>query len=89
MVGSATSPRPRLTLLLCANFSVYCADVFKIANTPDGFVVRDLQPTGESAWRLNRDGNVSRCLDHKGPWVSARPHEAPKSVRDLLNAPRL
>jgi hypothetical protein len=30
MVGSATSPRPRLTLLLCANFSVYCAGCSKL-----------------------------------------------------------
>jgi len=75
--------------LPCANPSAYAAAVFKIANTPDGRVVRDLRPTGESSWRLDRDGGVSRCLDHKGPWVSARPREVPKPVLDLLNAPRV
>jgi hypothetical protein len=62
----------------------YTRRMLKVASTPDGLVVRDIQPGGESAYRLDCDGGFSRCLDHKAPWVAMRPDQVPGEVLRLL-----
>ena len=41
----------------------------KAAATPEGLVLRKIEPGGECALRINLDGSADYCADHKGPWV--------------------
>lgn len=52
----------------------------KTAHTPDGFVVREIFPTGERAYRKNLDGSFAATADHKGPWVMVNAVNIPADV---------
>jgi hypothetical protein len=53
---------------------------YQTAKTPDGLVVRKIWPSGECAWRENKDQTVSVCLDHEGPWLTERWDNVPEGV---------
>lgn len=57
----------------------------KVAETPDGRVVRDILPTGECAWRKTAAGDYHYCADHKGPWVGVSWFDIPIAVRVALS----
>lgn len=60
----------------------------KVTRNPDGLVARDIEPTGERAWRLSDDGKVNYCADHKGPWVGCNWSDVPERVRTALSFAR-
>lgn len=59
----------------------------KIARTPDGIVVREIQPSGERAYRQAPNGSWAFCADHKGPWIAiARDHVPNRIITALREA---
>ncbi len=58
----------------------------KVAKTPDGLVCRIVRGTGECAYRKNPDGSWAMSGNHKGPWVSLREIDVPKTARIAIAA---
>ena len=67
---------------------------YKVADTPEGRVVRVIESTGEHAYRISwapndrgiMSGRLAKCGDHKGPWITVNDwREIPMEVRQLLN----
>jgi hypothetical protein len=56
---------------------------FKLAITRDGAVIRETFASGETSWRLHRDGTMARSGDHKGPWVSLSADESDSARRQF------
>jgi hypothetical protein len=56
----------------------------KIAQTPDGPVVRQITPSGERSWRRERDGTTSGA-DHKGPWARVNAIYVPAEVLETFD----
>ena len=53
----------------------------------DAVVVRDIRPSGESAWRYHpQTREWSHSPDHKGPWVSITQGDVPGAVERLVCA---
>lgn len=56
--------------------------MIRTAETPEGFVVREIFPSGERAYRLHDDGTITYCGNHFGPWVSIDGLDVPGEVLD-------
>ena len=51
----------------------------KVADTPEGRVVRLIWPHGERAYRSGPNG-FAVCYGHKGPWLSIHAGDLPDLV---------
>lgn len=61
--------------------------MLKIAETPEGRVVREIEPgTGfERAYRLGENGSLpSRSYGHNGPWLLCPIEQVPARIWALL-----
>lgn len=60
--------------------------MLKVANTPEGRVVREIEPNGfERAYRLRPDGSMpARSYGPKGPWLLCPVEQIPAHIWALL-----
>lgn len=44
--------------------------MLRVAHTPEGIVVRRIDPNGETAYRKSKHGMLCRQIGHRGPWMT-------------------